>query len=75
MTIGSFEGQGQFNVIKDSVLIQGDVRGLTDTTKKKIEEEIKRITYGLEVMYGVQCHLDYLDDYPALYNDQNLLKR
>jgi len=72
VTIGSFEGQGQFNVIKDRVMIEGDVRGLTDTTKKKIEAEIKRITYGLEVMYGVQCHLDYLDDYPALYNDPEL---
>ncbi|WP_414052990.1 M20 family metallopeptidase [Macrococcus animalis] len=69
VTIGSFDGKGQFNVIKDSVEIEGDVRALTDETKKTIEKEIKRITKGLEEMYGVTCELEYNDDYPALYND------
>ncbi len=35
VTIGSFDGKGQFNVIKDVVEIEGDVRGLTDATKKQ----------------------------------------
>ncbi|TDL38321.1 amidohydrolase [Macrococcoides bohemicum] len=69
VTIGSFDGKGQFNVIKDSVVIEGDVRGLTDATKQTIEKEIKRITKGLEEMFGVTCELEYNDDYPALYND------
>lgn len=69
VTIGSFDGKGQFNVIKDSVEIEGDVRGLTDDTKATIEKEIKRISHGLEEMYGVTCELEYNDDYPALYND------
>lgn len=69
VTIGSFDGKGQFNVIKDSVVIEGDVRGLTDATKQTIEKEIKRITAGLETMFGVTCDLKYNDDYPALYND------
>lgn len=69
VTIGSFDGKGQFNVIKDSIEIEGDVRGLTDDTKATIEREIKRLSKGLEEMYGVTCELDYNDDYPALYND------
>lgn len=69
ITIGSFDGKGQFNVIKDHITIEGDVRGLTNDTKRTIEKEIKRITHGLEVMYGVTCELEYQDDYPALYND------
>ena len=33
VTIGSFDGKGQFNVIKDQIEIEGDVRALTDATR------------------------------------------
>lgn len=69
VTIGSFDGKGPFNVIKDSVELEGDVRGLTEETKATIEKEIKRLSAGLESMFGVTCELDYNDDYPALYNN------
>lgn len=69
VTIGSFDGKGQFNVIKDAVELEGDIRALTDDTKAKIEKEIKRLAHGLEETFGVTCELDYHDDYPALYNN------
>lgn len=69
VTIGSFDGKGQFNVIKDSVEIEGDVRALTDATKQTIKNEVERLSAGLEAMFGVTCELEYHDDYPALYND------
>src|SRR5699024_11050633 len=69
VTIGSFDGKGQFNVIKDSIEIEGDVRALTDETKNTIKKEVNRLSTGLEAMFGVECELDYHDDYPALYND------
>ncbi|MFF5914980.1 M20 family metallopeptidase [Staphylococcus pasteuri] len=69
VTIGSFDGKGQFNIIKDSIEVEGDVRGLTEDTKATIEREIKRLSKGLEETFDVTCELDYNDDYPALYND------
>lgn len=69
VTIGSFDGKGQFNVIKDIVEIEGDVRALTDETKQTIKNEVHRLSTGLEAMFGVTCELEYHDDYPALYND------
>ncbi|MGO2107735.1 MAG: amidohydrolase [Staphylococcus equorum] len=69
VTIGSFDGKGQFNVIKDSIEVEGDVRALTDETKQTIKKEVKRLTDGLEAMFGVTCELEYNVDYPALYND------
>ncbi|QLK86910.1 M20 family metallopeptidase [Staphylococcus sp. 17KM0847] len=74
VTIGSFDGKGQFNVIKDSVVLEGDVRALTDHTKQTIKNEIIQLTEGLEKMYGVTCELDYTHDYPALYNDPEFTK-
>lgn len=72
VTIGSFDGKGTFNVIKDSVIIEGDVRGMTEETRQKIEEEIHRIAKGIEVEFGVTCELSYVPDYPPLYNDPEL---
>ncbi|MFP7226493.1 amidohydrolase, partial [Priestia filamentosa] len=47
VTIGSFDGKGTFNVIKDKVELEGDVRGMTEKTRELIEKEIRRIAKGI----------------------------
>lgn len=69
VTIGSFDGKGTFNAIKDSVVLEGDVRAMSEGVRTKIEEEVVRIAKGLEVMYNVTCEMDYKNDYPVLFND------
>lgn len=72
VTIGSFEGEGTFNIIKDSVTVVGDVRAMSDETKDKIEEEIKRIANGIGATFDVGVEIDYVNDYPVLYNDPEM---
>ena len=72
ITIGSFDGKGTFNVIKDSVELEGDIRYMTVDTQKLIEKEIHRIVKGIEVEFGVSCELTYTADYPPLYNDPKI---
>jgi amidohydrolase len=69
ITIGSFDGKGTFNVIKDRVGLEGDIRYMTVETKEIIEKEVRRIIKGIEAEFGVQCELTYTSDYPPLYND------
>ena len=69
VTIGSFDGKGSFNIIKDSIEIEGDVRYMNDKTAKIIDTEIHRIVGGIEEQFGVTCELTYLSDYPPLHND------
>ena len=69
VTIGSFDGKGTFNVIKDSVEIEGDVRAMTEETRETIEREIRRIANGIQEEFNVTCELTYTPDYPPLYND------
>jgi amidohydrolase len=69
VTIGSFDGKGSFNVIKDSIEIEGDVRYMNTETQQLIEQEIRRMTSGIELEFNVQCELTYTADYPPLYND------
>ncbi|WP_428911665.1 M20 family metallopeptidase [Niallia sp. Krafla_26] len=75
ITIGSFDGKGTFNVIKDSVELEGDIRYMTVETKEKIEKEVKRISKGIEEEFGVTCELTYENDYPPLYNDPELTEQ
>jgi amidohydrolase len=72
ITIGSFDGKGSFNVIKDSVELEGDVRYMNVETQQLIEKEIRRIVKGIEEEFGVDCELTYTADYPPLYNDPEI---
>ncbi|MBX9954667.1 amidohydrolase [Peribacillus frigoritolerans] len=72
VTIGSFDGKGSFNVIKDRIEIEGDVRYMTAETQQLIDKEIHRIVKGIETEFDVQCELTYVPDYPPLYNDPEL---
>lgn len=72
VTIGSFDGKGQFNVIKDSVTIEGDVRFMQADVQKLIENEIHRFSRGIEEEFNVMCELEYVEDYPPLFNDPAL---
>ena len=72
VTIGSFDGKGSFNVIKDSIEIEGDIRYSNDETQEVIDKEFHRIVKGVEELFGVTCELTYTPDYPPLYNDPDL---
>lgn len=69
VTIGSFDGKGQFNVIKDAVTLEGDVRTMSDKARETVEKEVRQLAEGLEATYGVTVDLDYTIDYPVLYNN------
>lgn len=72
ITVGNFDGQGSFNVIKDSVTLEGDVRSMSDEGMETIEREIRAKLDGVAAMFGVTYDLDFVPDYPVLYNDPEL---
>lgn len=72
VTIGSFDGKGSANVIKDSVTLEGDVRVMSEATRKTIEEEFKEILDGIASAFKVTYKQDYINDYPVLMNDSNV---
>lgn len=68
VTIGAFEAPGGYNVIQDKITLKGTSRYMNENIKEDIYYEIKRITNGLETMFGVEVELDYKFDYPVLVN-------
>lgn len=75
LTIGNFDGKGQFNIIKDSVELDGDIRTMSPEAKELAEREVKRYAKGLEETFDVTVELDYNSDYPVLINDEEVTER
>lgn len=72
VTIGSFDGKGSANVIKESVELAGDVRLMNEELRPVIESEFKRILEGIAQTFNVSYELDYQNDYPVCMNDPQL---
>jgi amidohydrolase len=72
VTIGSFDGVGSFNAIKESVTLKGDVRIMKESTRTTVRHQIEQIAHGMEAMFGVHADIHYDDNYPVLFNDPTL---
>lgn len=72
LTIGNFDGRGSFNVIKDSVFIEGDVRSMDPATRELVAKEFKSILDGIAAMFRIEYELFYEHDYPVLMSDEAL---
>ncbi|WP_053362707.1 M20 family metallopeptidase [Bacillus sp. FJAT-27251] len=75
ITIGNFDGKGSFNVIKDAVTVEGDVRSMSPETREIIETGVRDFAEGLERSYGIKSILEYENDYPVLYNDPDVTEQ
>lgn len=68
VSVTAFDAPGGYNVIQDKVHLRGTTRYLQEGNKEPIHERMKAICEGIEKSFGVECHLDYVYDYPVLYN-------
>lgn len=72
ITIGRFEGLGKFNVIPNSVTLEGDVRSCSESVTQLIKKRFKEILAGISAAYGCSFELVYDHDYPPVINDGKL---
>ena len=72
VTVGSFDGAGTFNIIKDKIEITGDVRAMSENTMKKIEKQRNIISQGIAKTYSMDIEYNFLIDYPILNNDKKI---
>lgn len=72
LTIGDYEGKSSFNVIKETVHLEGELRFMNNEDQPIMEKYFKKLVKGLEVMFDVKVDLDYITDYPVLNNDEEL---
>lgn len=59
-----------YNIIPDSVFLQGTVRSLSAQVSGLIHDEMRRMTSARSEATGIKAELHYVQGYPVVINDQ-----
>jgi amidohydrolase len=68
LSVGSFHGGESFNVIPDTVTLGGTVRAYSDSVRRQVEDEMRRILDGSCRSADASYRLNYETGYPAVVN-------
>ena len=74
VSVTHIEGGNSWNVIPDSVLLEGTVRTMGNDVRERIVRRIYEIVNGTAEAYGVKAHIDWRQGPPATDNDAELAK-
>lgn len=69
VTIGTIQGGSRYNVIADTVEMQGTCRNLNPAVRNKMPERIENIVKGVSEAMGGSYEFKYLRCYSPLVND------
>src|SRR5579862_1851251 len=69
VTVGSIDGGNRYNVIADSVKLEGTVRSFTKDGQATVKAKMDAILKGVTSSYGATYTLDYKDNAPVTFND------
>ncbi|MBQ3458313.1 MAG: amidohydrolase [Synergistaceae bacterium] len=72
LTIGTIHGGYRYNVIPDTVKLEGTVRTLNPDTQSRMPELITRTAKGIAEALGSSCEVEYVKGYPPMVNDAGL---
>ena len=72
LTIGTINGGYRYNVIPDTVKLEGTVRTLNPETQSRMPELITRTAKGIAESLGSSCDFEYVKGYPPLVNDAKM---
>lgn len=74
ITFGKIKGGDGYNIICESVAIEGTVRTFNNKTRKLIKESLLRKLKAVELAYGVKCRAVYQAVGSALINSKEITK-
>jgi amidohydrolase len=71
VTVGTIKGGTRYNIIPDSVTLEGTYRWFEDVNLKTLKTEIERVVKGVTQAHGATCKLEWTMDneYPPTVND------
>ena len=72
VTIGTIHGGYRYNVIPDTVKLEGTVRTLNPEIQSSMPDLITRTAKGMAESLGCSCDVEYVKGYPPLVNDSTL---
>jgi amidohydrolase len=75
VTIGAFNGGNRFNIVPETVELQGTVRAFNEDVRKDIHRRIRDIATKTAEAAGGSAELTYGIGYPVTINDPALTER
>jgi amidohydrolase len=72
LTIGRIEGGAKADLIADRVRIEGIVRTLNETTRRKVQRQMEGTVKGLVNAFGGDYAFSYVQDVPPVVNHPEL---
>ncbi|MDR3258360.1 MAG: amidohydrolase [Fusobacteriaceae bacterium] len=72
ITIGTIKGGDRYNVISETVTLEGTVRTFSDKVVNLIKERLAIVVNDIASAYGCIGKLNYYDGYDFIYNDLKL---
>lgn len=72
VSITHIEGGKNYNIIPDSVFMEGTIRTADKETRKLVREKVLQHIHAIELMYDVTVSLKWLDGPPATNNASDL---
>lgn len=72
LTVGSISGGNRYNVVADSVEMQGTVRTFTTDGPAIVKTKMEAILKGVTSAYGASYELNYFTNAPVTYNEPRL---
>jgi amidohydrolase len=75
ITVGKVQGGTRFNIIPDTVTLQGTVRYFDRETQQVLAREIKKTAHHVARAAGVRAELEYHSLYPPTVNDAGMTEQ
>jgi amidohydrolase len=75
VTIGAFNGGNRFNIVPETVELQGTVRAFNEDVRKDIHRRIRDIATKTAEAAGASVDITYGIGYPATINDPGLTEK
>jgi amidohydrolase len=72
LTIGTINGGARRNIIAERVVLEGTVRTLSETNRKKIPLLMESIVRNITGMYGADFQFEYKETLPSVFNNPEL---
>lgn len=72
ISIGSFNGGNSYNIIPDTVKIQGTVRCLDKSVREFLGLRIPVICKKMGNLYGAHVNINYVYQYPVTFNHRSI---
>ncbi|MFM2079077.1 MAG: hypothetical protein RJA49_2967 [Actinomycetota bacterium] len=69
VTVGRITAGTTNNVIPETAEIEGTIRAVSEKTRSKVRDGIRRVAEGVAAAHDAQVQVDFLDGYPVTVND------